>query len=135
MKLHSFGKLFSLVAVLVLLISIICAFSITASAEGAESEIELTVIDDHNSDCEKIKIEWDAVDGTSEYVVYHNGKQIASLGTGFTGKPFYVVKDVAVDAEHIFEVMAIEGGKVYVKAHHRIRSSKLLNHSYRARYR
>ena len=115
MKLHSFGKLFSLVAVLVLLISIICAFSITASAEGAESEIELTVIDDYKSDCEKIRIEWDAVDGTSEYVVYHNGKQIASLGTGFAGKPFYVVEDVAVDAEHTFEILAIGGGKVLGK--------------------
>ena len=106
MKLRSFGKLFSLIAVLTLMVALACATALTASAEeNVEPEITVTPYEE----CGKVKLTWEAVDGTRiKYAVYRNGVHIAN-----TRKTSYIISDVEVASNgeepvtHSFKIVAL----------------------------
>ena len=86
MKLHSFGRIFSLVLMLALTVSLVCAMAVTASAESNQTEAaalegEIAFNDNvstHYKQCGKIKLAWDKVSGATKYAVYQivNGEEI-----------------------------------------------------------
>ena len=86
MKLHSFGRIFSLILMLALTVSIVCAMAVTASAESNQTEAtaleaEITFNDNvstHYNKCGKIKLAWDKVSGATKYAVYQivDGEEI-----------------------------------------------------------
>ena len=90
MKLHSFGKFFSLVALLTLVFALTFAVSITVNAESAaQSEIEITVIRDENDNFAKtdptlvsaegkVKLDWDKPEGALKYLIYRDGEHIVN---------------------------------------------------------
>ena len=79
MKLHSFGKLFSLVAVLALVIALACAMAVTAGAETVDLAAEGNVDTLENleatsvKECGKVKLTWDEIDEAVKYAVYRDG--------------------------------------------------------------
>ena len=86
MKLHSFGRIFSLILMLALTVSLVCAMAVTASAESNQTEAtalegEIAFNDNvstHYKQCGKIKLAWDKVSGATKYAVYQivNGEEI-----------------------------------------------------------
>ena len=90
MKLHSFGKIFSLVALLTLVFALTFAVSITVNAESAaQSEIKITVIRDENDNFAKtdptlvsaegkVKLDWDKPEGAVKYLIYRDGEHIVN---------------------------------------------------------
>ena len=111
MKLRSFGKLFSLVAILALLFTCAMAISVSA-AEGEQSEggITITYEAGFKDECGKVKLSWDQVSGACKYVVYHNGEHIANSIANY-----YIVSglDVANYGDdqaisHAFKVVAVD---------------------------
>ena len=114
MKLHSFGKLFSLLTVLILAVALICAMGVVAGAEGNEPE---TTSNDGNitlevtapyKECGKIKLSWKQVSGAYKYVVYCNDEHIAT-----SLAPYYTIGNLDVaptgDEEilYTFKVVAV----------------------------
>ena len=85
MKLHSFGRIFSLILMLALTVSLVCAMAVTASAESNQTEAtalegEIAFNDNvstHYKQCGKIKLAWDKVSGATKYAVYQivNGEE------------------------------------------------------------
>ena len=111
MKLHSFGKILSLIAVLTLVFALALAVAVTAAAESnaqAEEEMTLTVTAPYK-ECGKIKISWDKISGAYKYVVYNGDEFIANSTAGY-----YIVSklDVAAYGDdeivHSFKVVAVD---------------------------
>ena len=116
MKLHSFGKILSLAAVLVLLVALACGVAVTVNAEETEpnaifeADIEITAEALAKGECGKILLTWNKVSGAQKYAVYCNGQHLAnSLET------FYYVS-LTTDAgfsspEYSFKVVAIDSNE------------------------
>ena len=113
MKLHSFGKLCSLVAVLTLIVALSCAMTLTARAESTDalsSEGELTVtVTAPYKECGKVKLAWDSVNGADKYAVYCNDEHVANSVVAF-----YSISGLEVAAHgseeiyHSFKVVAVD---------------------------
>ena len=104
MKLRSFGKLFSLVAVLALIFT--CAFVITANAEGSETDTNggMTLnVDTYYKECGKINISWTAVTNAVKYVVYIDGENIVNSTTNY-----YIIGNLEIGAKHSVKIVALD---------------------------
>ena len=126
MKLHSFGKILSLAAVLVLLIALTCGVAITANAEETEpnaifeANIEITVEALAKGECGKILLSWNHVPNAEKYAVYCNDQHLANslenyyyvsltTDTGFSS-PEYSFKVVAIDANEATIAYGVASG-------------------------
>ena len=113
MKLRSFGKLFSLVAVLVLIFSLTCAMAITANAEdidvlSSEGEMTITVTAPYK-ECGKIKLSWDKVIGADKYAVYCNEEHLAnSVVTYYSVGSLDVAAHGDSEIPYSFKVVALD---------------------------
>ena len=120
MKLHSLGRIFSLVALLTLVFALTFAVSVTANAEGeAQSEIKITVIRDENDNFAKtepaltsaegkVKLDWAKVDGAARYLIYKNGEHIVN-----SLSDHYVASGLTIGQNVTFTVHAVNAsGKV-----------------------
>ena len=120
MKLHSLGRIFSLVALLTLVFALTFAVSVTANAEGeAQSEIKITVIRDENDNFAKtepaltsaegkVKLDWAKVDGAAKYLIYKNGEHIVN-----SLSDHYVASGLTIGQNVTFTVHAVNAsGKV-----------------------
>ena len=104
MKLRSFGKLFSLIAVLALVFTF--AMAITVNAEAAESDTNggMTInVDTYYKSCGKIKLSWDAVSGASKYVVYIDGENTVNSTANY-----YIIGNLQVGAKHSVKIVALD---------------------------
>ena len=130
MKLHSFGKLCSLVAVLTLIVALSCAMTLIARAESidalsSESELPITVTAPHK-ECGKVKLSWDKVEGAVKYAVYCNDEHVAnSLAEHYSIGDLEVAAYGQPEIEYTFKVVAIDndgnelaGGYIVASAKH-----------------
>ena len=113
MKLRSFGKLFSLVAVLALVFALTCAMAVTAGAESidalaAEGDMTITVTAPHK-ECGKVKLSWDKVNGAYAYAVYCNEEHLAnSVVTYYSVGSLEVAAHGDEEIVYSFKVVAID---------------------------
>ena len=123
MKLHSFGRIFSLVAMLALMFALTFAVSVTANAEGAdpapaaqsEDNIIISTPDLAEPMCGKVKFEWNLVDGATTYRVYINGKHTINLDIDQSNPPevlYYILSDLTIGHEYNFTVDAVVNGQI-----------------------
>ena len=108
MKLHSFGKLFSLIAVLVLTLALVCISASATGTGGGEpdtaSEGGMTLeIETYYNSCGKIRLSWDAVSGAAKYVVFIDGENIAN-----TTDTFYITNTLEIGAKHSLKIVAVD---------------------------
>ena len=106
MKLHSFSRIFSLVAVLALIFALTLAVSITANAQGsAQGGNELTITHEPiNGDCEMVKFSWNKITDAKEYHIYKDGIHIANVPN--EDNLTFIFK-LPLDVEVVFTVEAI----------------------------
>ena len=112
MKLHSFGKILSLVAVLVLLCALTCAMTVTANAEtydaaSVEADMTINASSPEKNECGKLKLTWTAVPGADKYAVYCDDEHIANSLVTY----YYISFDLEAgpaQANHSFKVVALD---------------------------
>ena len=106
MKLHSFSRIFSLVAVLALIFALTLAVSVTANAQGsAQGGNELTITHEPiNGDCEMVKFSWNKITDAKEYHIYKDGIHIANVPN--EDNLTFIFK-LPLDVEVVFTVEAI----------------------------
>ena len=119
MKLHSFGKLFSLVAVLALVIALACAMAVTAGAETVDLAAVGNVDTLENleatsyKECGKVKLTWDEIDGAVKYAVYRDD-ELANHSIA----DYYILSghEIAADGEepitYTYTVVALDADDV-----------------------
>ena len=87
MKLHSLGRIFSLVAMLALVFALTFALAINANAATSAEEIDITVLEAGIDDlgdtnitvaCGKVRLVWDEVPGANAYRIYKDGQHVAT---------------------------------------------------------
>ena len=113
MKLRSFGKLLSLVAVLALIVTLVCAMAVTANAESidvlsSDGDMTITVTAPYK-ECGKVKLSWNTVNGAAKYAVYCNEEHVANSAVAY-----YSIGSLEVAAHgeeeiiHSFKIVAID---------------------------
>ena len=123
MKLHSFGKIFSLVAMLALVFALTFAVSVTANAQEAEPAIEaqsedeivITTPDLANPQCGKVQFQWDPVAGATTYRVYLNGQHKLYMNINPDNAPevlYYILDKLEIGTEYNFTVDALANGQL-----------------------
>ena len=125
MKLHSFGKIFSLVAMLALMFALTFAVSVTANAQEAEptvaaqsgDELVITTPDLAEPMCGKVKFQWNLVDGATTYRVYINGKHTINMAIDPESNEtpdvlYYIISDLTIGEECNFTVDAVGNGQI-----------------------
>ena len=123
MKLHSFGKIFSLVAMLALMFALTFAVSVTANAQetepaiAAQSENELVISTPDLAEpmCGKVRFQWNLVEGATTYRVYINGKHTVNMSPKLSEAPeflYYTLSDLTIGQEYNFTVDAVANAQV-----------------------
>ena len=104
MKLRSFGRIFSLIAILALAFALTFAVSVTANAAESEPDIKIThkLVD---NDCTKVRFTWSKLAEAAEYNVYKDGVHIATVPNGNILRMAF---NLEVDTEVIITVEALD---------------------------
>ena len=109
MKLRSFGRIFSLVAVLALAFALTFAVSVTANAAEAQSENTITfknpVVTTGN--CQQVRFSWNKVSAATEYRLYKDGVHVATVPNS---NILRITFNLEIDVETVFTVEAIADG-------------------------